>query len=113
MDRGDTIMGYYTDYILEHDTPDDDLDIKETLLKDAIWRADVDDLMDTGMSAKWYKHEEEMLRLSYAFPNTVFILHGEGEEQGDVWKKRFINNTVETVRARVYMEDFEDLPEEL
>jgi hypothetical protein len=106
-------MGYYTDYVLEHDTPDDELDIKEALIKgEELWREEINDLMDTGMSSKWYEHEEEMLGLSYAFPQTIFILHGIGEEQGDMWKKRFINNTVETVRAEVTIADFEDLPEE-
>jgi hypothetical protein len=105
-------MGYSTDYTLEHDTPDDELDIKEALLKSDLMDYDIDDLMDNGVTIKWYEHEEEMLRLSYAFPNTIFILHGEGEEQGDVWKKRFINNTVETVRAEVTITDFEELPDD-
>lgn len=106
-------MGYSTNYTLEHDTPDDEMDIKEALLKNAYWMDyDIDDLMDHGVTGKWYEHEEEMLGLSYAFPNTIFILHGEGEEQGDVWKKRFINNTVETVRAEVTIADFEEAPDE-
>ena len=47
-------------------------------------------------SAKWYDHEEEILELSEEFPDFVFILSGDGEEQGDVWKKHFHNGYVET-----------------
>ncbi len=55
---------------------------------------------------KWYDHEKDMKRLSEAFPAITFILEGEGEEQGDVWKKRFINGEMEVRTAKLVIEDF-------
>ena len=107
-------MSYSTHYTLICDTPDDELDIKESLLKPSKFWADfeLEDLLDVGVTASWYDHEEEMLDLSRGFPATIFILEGSGEEQGDVWKKRFINGGVEIIRASLVFPDFEPLPEE-
>ena len=38
---------------------------------------------------KWYEHEEEMKALSKEHPHVLFILDGEGEESGDIWRKYF------------------------
>lgn len=46
-------------------------------------------------SAKWYDHEKAIIELSKEFPDFVFMLSGDGEEQGDVWKKYFHNGYVE------------------
>jgi hypothetical protein len=37
----------------------------------------------------WYAHEEHMKKLSNKYPNVLFILDGEGEESGDIWRKYF------------------------
>lgn len=37
-------------------------------------------------SCKWYEHDEDMLKLAKRFPDAVFMLSGEGEEAGDVWR---------------------------
>lgn len=45
-------------------------------------------------SYRWYEHQEEMLVLSQQFPSVLFVLKGEGEENGDFWlnmeKFRFV-----------------------
>jgi hypothetical protein len=108
-------MGYATEYTLEFDTPDDYGDIKDFLLKSTDYLADfeIEALLDGGtLTVSWYTNEEELLGLSRGFPATIFILHGAGEEQGDVWKKRFINGEVEIIRATLVFPDFEPLPEE-
>ncbi len=108
-------MGYSTEYSLEYDTPDDELDIKDFILKstDHLVEHELEALSGGGtFMASWYEHEEEMLNLSRGFPATIFILHGSGSEQGDVWKKRFINGEVEIIRAILVFPDFEPLPEE-
>ncbi len=38
-----------------------------------------------------------MIKLSKMYPNLVFVLHGEGEEQGDVWTAYFCDGRVQTV----------------
>jgi len=108
-------MSYPTFYSLEYDTPDDYEEIKDFILKDIDYFADfeIEDLMDGGgVTASWYDHEEDMLNLSRGFPATIFILRGTGEEQGDMWKKRFINGGVEVVQVEMTFPDFAPLPEE-
>jgi hypothetical protein len=107
-------MSYSTQYTLEYDTPDDYEDIKDFILKSTDYLAgfEAEVLLHGGaLTAPWYDHEEELLSLSRGFPMTIFILYGEGEEQGDVWKKRFINGEVEIVRVEMSFPDFEPLPE--
>tara|TARA_Y100000034_G_C6900387_1_gene416236 strand:- start:212 stop:595 length:384 start_codon:yes stop_codon:yes gene_type:complete len=40
---------------------------------------------------KWYSYEEDMMALSKVNPETLFRLHGEGEERGDIWNMWFQN----------------------
>jgi hypothetical protein len=44
-----------------------------------------------GEPCKWYEHEEDVRKLSAEYPDVVFVLDGEGEEAGDVWRKFFLN----------------------
>ena len=107
-------MGYSTEYTLEYDTPDDYEDIKDFILKstDHLIEYEIEDLLGGGsLTGGWYEHEEEVLELSRGFPATIFVLYGTGSEQGDVWKKRFINGEVEIIRATLVFPDFEPLPE--
>lgn len=54
---------------------------------------------------KWYEHEEEMAALSLRFPDYVFELSGEGEDQGDVWVKWFKAGKVWTRKAELKVPD--------
>lgn len=45
--------------------------------------------------AKWYEHEEDMINISKQFPNFVFKLHGEGEDNDDVWDQYFYQGHTE------------------
>lgn len=38
--------------------------------------------LESGGESKWYEHEEDMKFLSQQFPDILFTLHGEGEENG-------------------------------
>ena len=107
-------MSYSTHYTLDYDTPDDELDIKDFILKSSKYLVDyeVEDLLGgSDLTTSWYEHEEELLELSRGFPATIFILYGEGEEQGDMWKKRFINGGVEIIQATLVFPEFDPLPE--
>jgi hypothetical protein len=59
----------------------------------------------------WYEHTEDMWRVSKKYPNAIFSLYGNGEENGDMWVKYFMNGKVQTERAVITYADFD--PEKL
>jgi hypothetical protein len=81
-------MGYYTDHkisILDGDVDIDDLAQRledmtgyhvEVAHKDAVLLQE----------AKWYECEEDMKALSRDNPHIIFLVEGEGEENGDIWR---------------------------
>ena len=48
---------------------------------------------------KWYDHEEHMVKISKRYPDVIFVLHGEGEEHGDLWNEYYSNGEYERVDA--------------
>lgn len=54
-----------------------------------------EELMDSGAEMRWYEHTKDMQKLSVKFPNTVFALHGDGEESGDLWVEYHHNGRVQ------------------
>lgn len=51
--------------------------------------------------AKWYESEEDMQKISRQFPGMTFMLHGEGENTGDLWEAYFHDGQVEYCRAEI------------
>ena len=49
-------------------------------------------------SVKWYTHEQDMKSLSRRYPNKVFRLEGEGEDNGDKWVKYFQSGMIQRER---------------
>lgn len=45
-------------------------------------------------SCKWYQHDENMKTVSRDFPHLILVLDGEGEDQGDVWRKAYLNGEI-------------------
>jgi hypothetical protein len=43
----------------------------------------------SGEGCSWYEHEADLRNLSRQFPESLFVLHGEGEEREDVWDAYF------------------------
>ena len=98
-------MGYYTRYTLEVDScPDELYEIFENDyygLKSAYFEKFRETL-------KWYRHEEEMKELSNKFPDILFTLSGEGEDQGDLWRKYFKNGKMQKVDGIISYENFDE-----
>lgn len=47
-----------------------------------------------GESYKWYEHDDEMKKVSEKYRDIVFILDGDGEESGDIWRAFYLNGHV-------------------
>ena len=55
-------------------------------------------------SCKWYDHDEDMVKLSLRFPEYTFILEGEGEEKGDLWRTIYHNGQLERLNVKIVYE---------
>lgn len=102
-------MGYYTYYDLEmHPAQTEDRwnEIRRAILAE-IYECAPADVTDAEVecflqdSLKWYNYEADMREISLEYPDIVFVLHGEGEEAGDVWKAYFKNGESERVEAKL------------
>ena len=100
-------MGYYTHYTL-------------SVLDEKIGGWDMEPyvtLLDLGYGLQpngkptqgctWYDHNKDMKRLSKQFPEVVFVLSGEGEETGDLWKKYYKNGLMQECRAIITYDEYD------
>lgn len=82
-------MGYYTHYKIAMDVPDVDAPrpLTEYDLRTLLVAHIGHDPFDG--ECKWYDHERDMRTFSGMYSHVLFTLDGEGEENGDVWRKYF------------------------
>jgi hypothetical protein len=82
-------MGYYTRFNLNV-SPELDIEVLDKVeeFHDRITACGDGDF-ELEEPTKWYDHEKDMRQLSASYPEHLFTLDGEGEEQGDVWRKYF------------------------
>lgn len=92
-------MGYYTVHTLKIKNADTDLlnEILNFMRRniDNYYGLDINkpsNFYDCSHDVKWYTHEEDMKILARKFPTATFILHGEGEDQGDIWEELYEGN---------------------
>lgn len=88
-------MGYYTDFTVSiaPQSPENmDEDQFESVLSElTILSGYSFDPEGNARSIKWYDYEEDMKIFSTLYPNHIFLVEGDGEESGDVWKHYFKN----------------------
>lgn len=117
-------MGYYTDYKLTIEKEDESVSaydiaskMKEMYDKNEAFYPLIDDIEDvlederskeknslslkSYEEAKWYDNPEDMHELSKTFPNVIFVLHGEGEEQGDIWSTYYKNGVAKDAKVEI------------
>jgi len=96
-------MGYYTNYSLSVvDGGDYKTDYEE----------EIQELSGYGSltfdAIKWYDHEKDMLNYSLQKPEVTFLLEGEGEETGDIWRKYFKNGKMFQTKAELRFEYYDE-----
>ncbi|MCK5131738.1 MAG: hypothetical protein KAR40_06245 [Candidatus Sabulitectum sp.] len=102
-------MGYYTTYKLS--IVGDKVDVFqvanfiETLQGPGY---DMTKVLFGSACVKWYDYEDEMKQASIKFKDTILKLHGNGEEDGDVWVRYFLNGKVQECKAKVTFEEFDE-----
>lgn len=62
---------------------------------------------DTEDSCKWYEHQAQMKSFSILHPNVLFTLHGEGEENDDLWNEYYLNGKVQVEKATIQIAPFD------
>lgn len=100
-------MGYLTTYNLETipHTPQAILDLLED--SDGA-QYSLNDLGNSEGSSRWYEHEEDLREFSKQYPDVLFKLKGEGEEQGDSWFKYFKNGKMQECNAKITYDEFNE-----
>lgn len=84
-------MGYYTSYSLHQErNPITPVQLVTEISGDAEANGAFEADGSCCESTKWYESDGFMRALSAKYPYTVFRLHGEGEEAGDIWDKYFV-----------------------
>jgi nicotinic acid mononucleotide adenylyltransferase len=59
-------------------------------------------------SCKWYEHDQHMRHVSLANKGTIFILEGEGEDPGDLWKKYYLDGKCQVAKASITFDEFDE-----
>jgi hypothetical protein len=107
-------MGYYTDFKLRTDKHVPDLGKKINEISgysfddDTNYYIGSDELNSLQCyDIKWYEHETHMRKISKNHKNVLFTLEGNGEEEGDMWVKYFLNGKMQKVKAEITFQPFD------
>jgi len=100
-------MGYYTRHELEVTNGDNSLIEKLREYSDEA-NFSLYSNGDTQEESKWYGHQDELKKFSKLHPNALFILSGEGEEAGDIWREYYKNGKVQMCKAKISFDDFDE-----
>jgi hypothetical protein len=78
-------MGYYTSYKLDVLEGDPEL-IQQFIKSERSAEFALEEDGTTREAMKWYDHEDDLEKFSLSHPEALFLLSGEGEETGDIWR---------------------------
>jgi len=100
-------MGYYTKHNLEIKKGCTGLisELRE-------WCEDARDSFDDDgkceEETKWYSHREDLISFSKNHPEAIFLLCGQGEESGDIWREYYKGGRIQVCRAVISFDDFDE-----
>ncbi len=109
-------MGYMTYYSLvvgddgKHVVPPQRCgEVLDWLDRDDRFRDELEDFHERGANGytKWYDHDRDVLRLSRAFPEILFVLWGQGEEAENLWKCYYFEGRMQEAPARIEYPPFD------
>lgn len=75
---------------------------------DYLFDESISDFEMDSVESKWYEHHEEMIELSKRFPETIFCLYGDGEENGDTWYKYYKNGKSQYCPAKITYDEYDE-----
>lgn len=101
-------MGYYTKHDLYTEPPLNGLSEELEEKTGYYWIEAKNGHYDMEEPSKWYQHDEDMIAISKAYPETLFELRGEGEESGDIWRSFYKNGKSKHQSARMVFPDFNE-----
>lgn len=110
-------MGYRTNYVLSifYSGPDSGGPISGEMLEEALKLADEQFTCSQGClflyteeAIAWYDSHEDMLEFSKKFPDSVFCLHGVGEEDDDRWNAYYKNGKSQMCPVRFEYDEYDE-----
>lgn len=109
-------MGYLTEYTLKCHTDNyDTLDKIADMLKDigiigyALYELMYNEEMNfySCDAVTWYDHDDDMCKVSEAYPDILFELNGSGENSGDIWKTYYKGGKMQHTDAIITFDPFD------
>ena len=97
-------MGYYTRHTLTIVSGNDEVTDYAAEISEA---SGYDNCFDEEL--KWYDHEEDMRKYSEKHPDVLFLLEGDGEENGDQWIEYYQNGKSQRCPAIITFEEYDPL----
>jgi hypothetical protein len=105
-------MGYYTNYTLTAENKDGNMVDVEKInnFLDNCYNIEASNIPEWIIEeVTWHKHEEHLLELSgLCGDNTLFYLHGEGENNLDVWDEYYRNGKMVRYVPQVIYPEFNE-----
>jgi len=102
-------MGYYTSFSVKHNSEDE---AEVSAIRDEIYKMNLPEFWENdertfGAYAKWYDVDEDMSLLSSKFPQVLFVVDGEGEDGGDLWRMYAYGGAIQIERAEISYGSFD------
>lgn len=99
-------MGYYTKYVIRA-TPELTDKMIESLISLTRYEFDSDG-EEMWADIKWWDYDSEMRKFSLMFPDTVFTVQGQGEEQSDRWMEYWKKGKSQNAYLRIEYDEFDE-----
>jgi len=106
-------MGYYTRFELKITEPKNSTLTEESIIPEFRKKYECAKyaLSEEGYTeepCKWYECEDELKEFSKSYPEHLFLLEGEGEESGDIWKLYVKNGKCQRASAQVTFDEYDE-----